>query len=339
MKYKLLLLAFSLTLFGPLAGQEQGELPLKVFNYSQPQTYEIGGVTISGLKYLMQTNVLIQMTGLAVGDQIEIPGSKIRDAIDKLWAQKLFSDIRITATRFIDNKVFIDIYLQEQPRLSSFSFSGVSKTEADDLREKVKLIRGTEVTANMLSRTNKIIKEHFINKGYLNTGVEIHQSSDSTLANYTVLNIIVEKNDRVKIRDMVFEGVTVFPESKLRRAMKETKQKAWYNIFKSSKYIQDNFDEDLNKIIAKYNELGYRDAQIVKDSLYHNEDGTVGLVIGVEEGKQYFFRDISWVGNTKYSSDFLSEQLKIEKGDIFDQSLLDARLSYDPDAIANYYLD
>ena len=340
MKYTLLIITFLFTLWAPLAGQDQVNKPKKVVSYTgDPKVYEIGGVTISGLKYLGQTNVLIHMSGLIVGEKIEIPGSKIREAIEKLWEQKLFSDIQITATKFIDDKVFLDIYLQEQPRLSSFSFSGVNKTEADDLREKVKLIRGSEVTANMLSRTQKIIVEHFVNKVYLNTEVVIHQEPDSALVNYTVLSIDVKKDQKVKIRDLIFEGVTVFPEAKLRRAMKETKRKTWYNIFKSSKYIQDNFDDDLDNIIVKYNELGYRDARIVKDSLYPNDDGTVGLIIGIEEGKQYFFRDISWVGNTKYSSEYLSDILNIDKGDVFDQTLLDGRLSYDPDAVANVYLD
>ena len=340
MKYTLLIITFFLFVFSPLSGQNQENKPLKVIDYGpQGKIYEIGGVTVSGLKYLGQTNVLIGLAGFVVGEEIEIPGSKIREAIEKLWDQKLFSDVQITATKFIEDKVFLDIYLQEQPRLSSFSFSGVSKTESDDLTEKVKLIRGTEVTSNMLSRTQSIITEHFVNKGYLNASVEIIQKPDSVMVNYSTLSVLVEKNSKVKITDMIFEGVTVLPESKIRKVMKETKKKTWYNLFKTSKYIQDNFDDDLDNIIIKYNELGYRDAQIVKDSLYRNEDGSVGLIIGIDEGHQYFFRNISWIGNTKYSSETLSKQLNIEKGDIFDQTLLDSRLTYDPDAVANAFLD
>lgn len=340
MKYTLLIITFFLFVFSPLSGQNQEKKTLKVIDYGpKGKIYEIGGVTVSGLKYLGQANVLIGIAGFVIGEEIEIPGSEIREAIEKLWDQKLFSDIQITATKFIEDKVFLDIYLQEQPRLSSFSFSGVSKTEADDLTEKVKLIRGTEVTSNMLSRTQSIISKHFINKGYLNAEVEIIQKPDSVMPNYSTLSLVVTKNDKVKIRDMFFEGVDVFPEAKLRKVMKDTKKKTWYNLFKTSKYIQDNFDDDLDNIIVLYNELGYRDAAIVKDSLFRNEDGTVGLVIGINEGHQYFFRDISWIGNTKYSSEALSEKLNIYKGDIFDQTLLDARLTYDPDAIANLYLD
>lgn len=340
MKYYLLLISVFVIVLNPLRAQEQERKPMKVLNYnSQAKEYEIAGITVSGVRYHGQTNQIIAVSGLSIGQVIELPGSEIRDAIENLWAQKLFSDVRITATKFIEDKVFLDIYLLEQPRLSAFSFKGINKTESDDLTEKINLKKGNKVTDNLVNRTRKIIIDHFVNKGYLNTDVVIQQVPDTSLLNSARLDIEVIKNDKVKIREIVFEGVSVIPEGKLRRAMKETKQKTWYNIFKVSKYIEDNIEEDLDNVLVKYNELGYRDARIVKDSLYHNDDGTVGLIIGIEEGRQYFFRNISWVGNTKYNSEFLTENLKIEKGDVFDQTLLDARLSIDPDAIANYYLD
>ncbi len=329
----LLLSAFS------LYSQDEPAKTLQVMNYNRdPVEYEIGGVTISGIKYLDQ-NVLHQFSGLQVGRIISFPGEDIREAIEKLWDQELFSDVRITATRIEGNMIFLDIYLQEMPRLSQFSFSGVSKQEADDLKEKVKLVRGNLVTPFTISRTVYLAKDHFISKGYLNTEVEIVQRADTTLQNATILDIRVNKKEKVKIREIQFEGNAVLPDKKLRRAMKETKQKAWYNIFKASKYLEENLKTDEESIIAKYNELGYRDARIIKDSLYHNEDGTVGLKMKVEEGKQFFFRNISWAGNTKYTSDLLSAQLKIKKGDVYDQAVLINRLSNDPDAVGNLYMD
>jgi len=322
-------------------GQEEQEKSLKVIKYTgQPPEYEIGGIIVTGTKFLA-SSVLASVSGLKVGDVVEVPGTKITEAVKKLWDMGLFADVQILATRFMGSTVFLEIVIQEQPRLSKFSFTGVNKTEADDLKEKVKLVRGNQVTDNMISRTTGIIKDHFIEKGYLNVEVNILQEEDTVMGNnHANLNINVLKNERVKIREIVFEGVTVLPEAKLRRAMKETKQKAWYNVFKSSKYIEDNFEDDLVNVIAKYNELGYRDARIISDSLYHNpDDGTVGLVISIEEGKQYFFRNISWVGNTKYTSSDLTRFLKIHKGDVFDQTLLTNRLSVDPDAVNNLYLD
>ena len=318
-----------------LLGQQGGK---KVINYSNAKQYEIGGLTVSGVKYLTKS-VLAHVSGLTVGDVIDIPGTKITEAMEKLWSQGLFSDIEITITRIIEDKVFLDIYLQEQPRLSRFSFSGVNKTEADDIREKVNLIRGSQVTSNLLSRTERIIIDHFVAKGYLKTGVTIVQKPDTVMQNSTVLDIQVEKNERVKIREIVFVGNEVLTDAQLRRAMKETKQKTWYNIFKTSKYIETNLEDDLENVLVKYNSLGYRDAAIQNDSLYWNEDGTVGLAIQIKEGIQYFFRNINWTGNTKYPSDLLSTALKIEKGDIFDQSLLDERLEIAPDAVNNLYVD
>lgn len=338
MKRKILIV-FLLHLFiGSLWAQTQESKPDKVISYTGKDTYEIGGVTVSGVQYLSKS-VLAHVSGLEVGDKIEVPGTKITEAMEKLWEQGLFSDIQISATKIIDGKIFIDIYLQEQPRLSRFSFSGVNKTEAEDLREKVNLIRGSQVTSNLLSRTERIVKDHFIAKGYLNTDVVILQKEDTLMANSSILDVKVTKNEKVKIREIVFQGATVLPEKKLRRSLKETKQKTWYNVFKTSKYIEKNVEEDLDNLLVKYNELGYRDARVLGDSLYHNDDGTVGLIIKIEEGKQYFFRNINWVGNTKVPTELLSTNLKIQKGNVFDQTLLDNRLSYDPDAVNNMYLD
>ncbi len=319
--------------------QETNNKPLRIFDYARTaHDYQIGGVTVSGVKYLTH-NVLLQFSGLDVGKTITVPGEDIPNAIQKLWDQQLFSDVRITATKIEGDMIFLDIYLQEMPRLARFSFTGVSKQEADDLKEKVKLVRGNLVTPYTISRTEFLVKEHFVDKGYLNTEVAISQKADSTMQNSTVLDIHVDKKSKVKIEKITFVGVSVLPEKKLRKAMKETKQKTWYNIFKASKFLESNFNDDKALVIAKYNTLGYRDAKIAKDSLFRNPNGTVGLKIWVEEGKQYFFRNISWAGNIKYTSDFLSTALKIKKGAVYDQAVLDNRLRNDPDAVGNYYMD
>ena len=334
---------FSLFLFSVFIGtgfsQDVVPKPEKVIDYSINKKYEIGGITVSGVKFLSK-NALAQLSGMTVGEVIDVPGTKITEAMEKYWEYGLFSDVKISASKIVDGKIFIDIFLQEQPRLSRFSFTGVNKTESEDLREKVNLIKGSQVTSNLMDRTEKIAKDHFINKGYLNTEVSIVQIEDTLLANSAVLDIKVVKNEKVKIREIVFDGATVIPPKKLRRSMKETKQKTWYNVFKTSKYIRKNVDDDLDMVLEKYNEFGYRDARILSDSLVKNpEDGTVSLVVKVNEGKQYFFRDITWVGNTKYPSEFLTEKLKIEKGNVFNQTLLDNRLQLDPDAVNNWYLD
>ncbi|NOZ47253.1 MAG: BamA/TamA family outer membrane protein, partial [Chlorobi bacterium] len=246
---------------------------------------------------------------------------------------------RPSATKIIGDKIFFDIYLLERPRLSGFSFTGVSKSEADDLREEIKLIKGSQVTDNIIINTKNTIKKFYVDKGYLKTFVSIQQDEDTAYVNKVVLQINVHKNERVKINDIIFEGDSVLKENKLWRAMKETKRKKWYNLFKPSKLIDKKYEDDKKKIIEKYNELGYRDARILDDSIYFNDDKTINIVIKISEGPKYYFRNITWVGNSKYSSDALSQVLNIKKGDVFDQSVLDKRLLVDEDAVSSLYLD
>ncbi|MFA6400715.1 MAG: outer membrane protein assembly factor BamA [Salinivirgaceae bacterium] len=318
--------------------QEIKDSKLSKIDYAKPKEYEIGGITISGIKYLDQ-NVLVHLSGLKVGETITVPGDRITQAIHKLWNHGLFGDVEISATKIVGNSIFLDIYLKERPRLSKFAFNGVSKSEADDLREEIKLVRGSQVTDDVLSLTEIRIKKFFIAKGFYNTQVEITQKEDSLMPNTVILDINVDKKEKVKINEIIFEGNTMFTDEKLRRFLKETKQKTWYNIFKASKYVESTFEEDKGKLIAKYNEKGYRDAKIEVDSVYRFDDKMLNIYIKIFEGDQYFFRDVTWVGNSKYPSELLDRELKITKGDVFDQSVLDKRLFGDEDAVSSLYLD
>jgi outer membrane protein insertion porin family len=321
-----------------LFSQEQTETRLSKIDYSKPREYEIGGITVTGIQYLDQ-NVLVNLSGLQVGQTIMVPGDAITNAINKLWKHGLFGDIEISATKIIDNKIFLNIYLKERPRLSKFNFVGVTKSQADDLRDEVKLTRGSQVTDDMISLTSRKVNEFFIKKGYYDVETNIVQTDDTLMPNTVILTINVDKKERIKIHEIVFEGNEVLKKGKLRRAMKETKQKTWYNIFKSSKYIESNFEKDKNAIITKYNEKGYRDAAITFDSVYRYDKKTLNLIVRISEGKQYFFRNVEWVGNTKYPSEVLNQQLGIKKGDVFDQSILDKRLTGEEDAVSALYQD
>ena len=307
-------------------------------DYLSPKEYEIGGVTISGVQYLDQ-NVLLYLTGLEIGKTISVPGQDIADAIKKLWEQGLFSDVKISVTNTIGNKIFLDIYLEERPRLSKFSFKGVKKGEADDIREQIKLTKGSQVTENMKLTSERYIKDFFIDKGYFNTEVNIIEEQDSSLANSVSLVFDIKKNQRIKINDIIFEGNNSIKDAKLRRKMKETKRKTWYNIFKASKFIPKNYAEDKKKIIEKYNEEGYRDALITYDSISPYDEKTINLYIGIEEGHKFYFRNISWLGNTMYSSEQLSHVLGIKKGDIYNSKVLDEKLLYDPVGVMALYQD
>lgn len=334
--------------------QDDLKTQLKTIDYAQPKEYEIGGVTISGVQYLDQ-NVLLYLTGLEIGNKITIPGDDITKAIKKLWEQGLFSDVKISLVKVINDKAFLDIYLEERPRLSRFSFFGIKKAEADDIRDLIKLVKGTQVTENTLLTSEKGIKDYFIDKGFRNVAVEITEEPDTTLANSVVLTFNIKKNERIKITDIVFVGNEsigtdkkfynfyrpdkVVADAKLRRAMKETKRKIWYNVFKPSKLITKEFEKDKTFIIDKYNELGYRDAKIIYDSVISNQDNNINLVIGIDEGKKYYFRNITWLGNTKYNSEILTRILGISSGDIYNNKLLDERLLYDPAGVMSVYQD
>ncbi|MBO7651693.1 MAG: outer membrane protein assembly factor BamA [Bacteroidales bacterium] len=307
-------------------------------DYLSPKEYEIGGVTISGVQYLDQ-NVLLYLTGLEIGKTISVPGQDIADAIKKLWEQGLFSDVKISVTNTIGNKIFLDIYLEERPRLSKFSFKGVKKGEADDIREQIKLTKGSQVTENMKLSSERYIKDFFIDKGYFNTEVNIIEEQDSSLANSVSLVFDIKKNQRIKINDIIFEGNNSIKDAKLRRKMKETKRKTWYNIFKASKFIPKNYAEDKKKIIEKYNEEGYRDAILTYDSISPYDEKTINIYIGIEEGHKFYFRNISWLGNTMYTSEQLSHVLGIKKGDVYNSKVLDEKLLYDPVGVMALYQD
>jgi len=307
-------------------------------DYSDPKEYEIGGITISGIKYL-DHNALIHLSGLSVGDKIFVPGSEITQAIKKLWKQGLFSDVKISATKVMGDIIFLDIFLKERPRLSKFSFTGVTKSEADDIRERIKLVRGSQITDNIINNTIVRIRNYYIDKGFLNTEVKINQENDTVFVNNVILRIHVNKKKKIKINEIDIQGNDILSDRKLRRSMKDTKQKTWYNIFKASKYIEDNYKEDKSKLIDKYYEKGFRDAEIISDTVYVYDNKTINIDIKVSEGSKYYFRNITWVGNTKYTSTSLSKILGIKKGDVFNQSILDEKIFMDPAGVWSLYQD
>ena len=263
----------------------------------------------------------------------------------------------------VNKTVFLEIYLQEKPRLSKFSFTGISKSDADDLREKIKLVKGNQVNDNILLNAKNIIRNFYIEKGFYNTIVNIKQKDDTTIANHVILYIDITKNDRVKISNIQIIGSDIVKEKKLannentslkknkflffktsgnvklRSAMKDTKIKHWYRLFKNSRYIEAKYHDDKKKIIDKLNEHGYRDAVITKDSVYTTGRKTLGVKIWLEHGTKYYFRNITWVGNTKYNSDTLTQFLGIKSGDIYDQSILEQRLFVDQNSLSSLYLD
>ncbi len=311
---------------------------LPVYDYENIKEYEIADITVSGVEFLQPT-VLISISGFKVGNRIKIPGDDITKAVNKFWDQGLFADVKITARKIEGGKIYLDIYLKEQPRLSKLIMEGLKKGETEDLMETLNVRTGSQVTTDLLNNTERIIKNHFIEKGFFNTKVAITQVPDTLRPNSVQLFVNVDKGPRIKIEDIIFDGNEVFPDKRLRRVLKNTK-KVNINIFKASKFIKDQYKEDKQKLITFYNENGYRDAKILGDSMVRlEEENRLVLKIFIVEGRKYFFRDINWVGNTIYPAQVLNAVLGIEKGDVFDQTLLNKRLEVDEDAVSSLYLD
>ncbi len=341
--------------------QSKAQEQIDIVDYNTPIKYEIGGIRFSGIQYLDES-ILTNIAGLQVGDSVLIPGEKITQAIQKLWDQGLFSNVSINLEKTVNKTAFLIITLTERPRLSKFSINGVSKGEADDIREKIHLIRGNQVTENTLSSTQYIIKKFFYEKGYYNASVKVSQMPDSALKNHVILVYDVIKGNKFKISDITFIGNNIVSGKKfydstiintekgflffkpspyihLLKVMKETKIKRWYRLFKTSRYFEEKFADDKQKIIDKFNSYGYRDAAIVKDTVFITSDKTVGLKIWFNAGDKYYFRNIRWIGNSKYSTDTLSHFLGLKKGDVYNQKLLEDRLLNNENSISSLYQD
>jgi len=317
-----------------LNAQEKQE----IIDFMLSDDYIIGGVTVTGVRFL-DTNALIGISGLRLGQEITIPGEAVTTAVQKLWQQGLFSDVRISIAKVVSDSVFLDIFLQERPRISSVKFNGLKKSEIDDLNKKINLPVGSQVTAFLLNTANKIIKDHFIEKGFLNTEVNFIQKDDPDQPNNVILSINVDKKEKIKIGEITFVGNEFFDAKKLRRQMKGTKKKN-LNFFRASKYIGEKYDEDKDKLNTFYNDNGFKDFTILTDSLYTISEDRIGLLIRIDEGKQYFLRDVDWVGNSVYRKEDLERVFNVDKGSVYNQSLISDRLNGSAgaeDAVSNMY--
>ncbi len=297
-------------------------------DYTQPKQYRIGGISITGAKFL-EPMALVSVIGLKEGDEITVPGEDISRAIQKLWQQGILGDVEVYS-RAEGELIYLTFDLKERPRLADFRFSGINKTQGDALRKKVPLQRGRIVTDAVLNSTRNVIRNYYLEKSYLNAKINITQRPDSTLPNSVVLNIHVDKGNKVKIAEIEFLGNEAFSDKKLQKQLKKTKEKRFYKIFTSSKFNQTEYDADKQHLLDFYSKEGYRDATIVSDSVYRISDDRLGVRITVDEGKRYYFRNITWEGNYLYEDEYLSRVLGISKGDVYNQQELDKRLNYNP---------
>ena len=315
---------------------EQSDKPVILYN-GTPKKYEIADIKVSGVKNY-EDYVLIGISGLAVGQTITVPGDDITSAVKRYWRHGLFSDVKIVADKIVDNKIYLSIQLTQRPRITDIVIHGVKKSEREDLQAKLGMAKGTQVTPNLIDRAKILIKKHFDEKGFKNAEVNIIEREDPENKEQVYVDVNIDKKAKVKVHKITIDGNEVLSDKKLKRVMKKTNEKGkLINLFRAKKFIEERYEEDKQKIIDKYNELGYRDAQIVTDSVSSYDEKTVDVYMKIYEGQKYYLRNITWVGNTVYPSDLLNEQLRMKHGDVYNQKLLNDRISNDEDAIGNNY--
>ena len=358
MKIKLLLIFLVMIFSNHFVNAQDSIVNTNPIDYTQPKDYILADISIKGIKFLSQSTIT-DISALKINQIISIPGNDISIAINKLWKQNLFSDIKIEYDKIINDSIYLNIILKEYPRLSKFKFKGdISKSNITTLKEDLKLMRGKVLTQNLIKNSINKIRKFYTDKGYLNVSVKHIVAKDSTSANASILIFDINKYDKVKIKDIIIYGrkeivntnksffnnkdtVYAVSNKRLKKSMKETKVKNKWRFFKVSKFIKSNYEDDKNNIIEEYNNKGYRDAKIINDTTYLNEDNTITIEITLEEGEPYLFGDVSFIGNTRYTNEELSSQLGIDKGDVFNQSILDSRLfgSQEGTDISSLYLD
>jgi len=308
--------------------------------YDQPKEYEIGGIRVSGTQYA-DANALIAISGFRVGDKIRIPGSIFAKAVQSLWNLKLFTDVQILQERTQGTIVFLEIAVKELPRYTRHSFIGVKKSKHDDLNGIINkfLQKGAILTDNVRASLIYGMKEYYIEKGYLDADIKINSFTDERATNATRLEFVIDKGKKIQIREITFSGNTSLKTKVLRKKMKNTHRKK--HLFKKSKLVRKEYEEDKLKIESYYNTVGFRDARVAKDSIWRNNKGELMMHLTIDEGNRYYFRNIVWKGHTLYETRFLDQVLGINKGDVFNQELLDTRLSFSQDGrdISSLYLD
>jgi len=335
-----LLLSGSVFDSGVIKAQQEEEVVIEnpVILYSgTPRKYEIGGITVSEIENHTD-RVLIGLSGLSVGQTITVPGDDITEAMKRYWKQGMFSYVRISAEKIVGNKIYLHIDLQMRPKVSDIVYHGPKKGEQDDLEDKIGIIKGSQVTPNMLNRAEIMTRRYYDEKGFKNAEINLMQRDDPDGENQVFIDVYVDKKEKVKVHEIHIEGLAALEGKDIRKAMKKTNEKGYLKeILRTKKFTDTEYENDKDKIIEKYNELGYTDAVIVADSIVPYDDKTVDVYLTIEEGNQYHIRNIDWVGNTIYSSEELSDVLRMNRGDIYNKVKLNERLSTDEDAVGNLY--
>ena len=332
-----------LTLF-PLRSMAQDVIVNPDISYAgTPRQCEIGGLSVKGVEGY-EDYVLIGLSGLSVGQQISVPGTEITEAVKRYWKHGLFSKAAITADSIVGNKVYLCIHLATRPRVSTINYYGLKKSEREDMEAKLGIMKGAQITPNMIDRAKILAKKYFDDKGYKNAEINIVQRDDVSSKNEVILDVIVDKKAKMKVRKIIFDGNQQLSDRKIKGTMfkkgsfgKINEAGKFYSMFKAKKFTPERYEEAKKALIDKYNELGYRDAAILEDSVWTVDEKHVNVYVKIDEGQKYYIRNITWVGNTIVTTDYLNAALGMKKGDVYNQKQLNKRLTEDEDAVGNYY--
>ncbi len=314
-----------------------------IFYMGTPRTCHIANITIGGVEGY-EDYMLLAISGLSKGQTITVPGSEVTDAVKRYWKHGLFSEVAIAADSIVGDSIYLNIRLALRPRVSTINYSGLKKSEQEDMENKLGLLKGGQVTPNILDRARILAKKYFDDKGFKNAVISIRQRDDVANKNSVILDIDIDKKQKMKVRNINIEGNKKLKTSKIKGTLftkgtfKNLHEAGKLSSFmKKKKFTPERWKEDKEHLLDKYNELGYRDAVILSDSVWNADEKHVNVYVKVGEGKKYFIRNINWVGNTVYSTDYLSAVLGMKKGDVYNQRLLDKRLVEDEDGVGNNY--
>ena len=304
-----------------------------------PRTYEIAGINVEGAPNY-EDDIILGYAGLKLGDRMAIPGEEVTQIVKRLMRQGLFAQVQFVVDKTAGNQAWVTLKLRTQPRISKVNYNGMKKGEREDIQERLQLLKGNQITQNIINRAEMIVKKYYENKGFGNAQVNIVLHEDLSAPNEMIVDINVDKHDKVKVHKIYIDGNEVLSDNQIQRAMKKTNEKnKLLNLFKQKKFVESDYQDDLNRILEKYNEKGYRDAKILSDSVVPYDDRLVDVYINLDEGRKYYIKDISWVGNTVRSSEELDYYLGMKPGEVYNQKLLDKRLNTDEDAVANLYMN
>ena len=331
------------------AGAQEKIINPDITYAGNPRNCVIGGIAVSGVEGY-EDYVLTGISGLVVGQHITLPGNEITDAVKRYWKHGLFSKVAISADSIVGDKAYLHFHLALRPRVSTINYIGLKKSEREDMEQKLGLLKGSQITPNMIDRAKILAKKYFDDKGYKNADIQITQRDDVTAKNQVILDIFVDKKEKMKVHEIIIEGNEKLSDSKIKGGLfrkgafaKIHEAGKLSSFLKSKKYTPERYKEDKQKLIEKYNELGYRDATILEDSVWNFDDKHVNIYLKVDEGKKYYIRNITWVGNTVYPTNRignkagLSDVLGMKKGDVYNQKLMNKRLTEDDDAVGNLY--